>query len=296
LNHRKFLLQSGEHKITSQFKFTCKRDTDPIVNAVYSKEDSSLLIDIVGEDGCLVELSMLQFMSILPILTALFFALFGIAYLYTGFLFKIHAKAVFIIFSELFLFFSLYFMFVESLPTVSNKIVGASIFLVIIIIVCVLSFLFTPVFISTLAFLAAIHLGCILKLFLQDYSSFFFSPYTEWWLIMLFTIIFVLISMLSTEGFLIATTSTFGSSLTLISLKYFNCTDYDFLYNIQLEKFSRLNEIDPENAKFSGIFLISMTTGVIIQYFILRKYIGSKDEIDILNQSGRKVQVNIDNI
>ena len=82
----------------------------------------------------------------------------------------------------------------------------------------------------------------------------------------------------------------------LISLRYFGFTDYDFLFYTQIEKFSKLNEIDPENVKFAGMYLISVCFGMIIQWVIVRKYKNDRDEIDILNESGKKVRVNFDNI
>lgn len=286
----------GVNKVTAEIAFKCRREGDSEITASFSESENSLKVLVSSVDGCVIELSLLQLMSLLPILTAILFALFGFAFLYMGFLGKVFCRVLFIIFSEVFLFFSLYFLFAESLPTSTNKLICSIFLLVLVVALCVVSFFFNLAFYLSLAFLGAINVGMICKLSLQEYSEFFFNPHSEWWLIMLFLIVFVFFYLLSSELFVITCTAIIGTTMALISLKYFHLTDYDFLFNTQIEKFSRLNEFDPENGKFAGIFFVSVTIGIIVQYIVYRKYKNSEDEIDILNQSGKKVEVNIDNI
>lgn len=295
--HRKnYTNVSLTSKVSAQLRFKCQREGDPEISATFSESESTLEVSVSSVDGCVIELSLLQLMSILPVLTALLFAVFGFAFLYLGFLGKVYCRVVFIIFSEVFLFFSLYFLFAESLDTSTKKLICSVFLLLLVVTLCVLSFFFNLAFYLSLAFLGAIHMGMICKLSLQEYSEFFFNPHSEWWLIMLFLIALVFFYLLSSELFVIMCTAVIGTTMALISLKYFHLTDYDFLFNTQIEKFVRLNEFDPENGKFAGIFFVSVTIGIIVQYIVYRKYKNNEDEIDILNQAGKKVEVNIDNI
>ena len=283
-------------KVDTKLIFFCKRGNAPEITATFSQGDQSLTIKVFSKDGCPIELSMLQLMSTLPVLTAILFSFFGFVYLFLGFLFKKYFKVFFILLTEVFLYFSLYFIFIESLSTSSAKIISSLALLLVMVGLGVATYFFNFVFFLKFAFLSAINFGLITKLSLQEYSEFFYEPFSEWWLIVAFTIIFSLYYIASEELFIITATSILGSSLGLISLKYFNVTDYDFLFNTQVEKFERLNEINPENVKFAGIYFISVLFGMILQWVIRRKYKSNQDEIDILNQSGRKVAVNFDNI
>jgi hypothetical protein len=290
------LKKKSTDKIAVEMLFMCKPEGESKITANYSDASSKLEVKIFSVDGCVTELSMLQLMSIVPIVSALVFSVFGIAFLYFGFLLKKKFRIVFIVLCEIFLYFTLYFLFVESLATQTEKIIVSLVLLVIIASLSVLICFFNFVFYLKLSFMAATNFGLITKLSLQEYSTFFYSPYSEWCLIVLFFFGFTLLYLFSKDYFVISMTSIMGTTLTLISLKYYGITDYDFLFNTQVEKFASLKEIDPENVKFAGLYYISAFIGIIIQWVIRRKYNSSKDEIDIMNESGRKVAVNFDNI
>ena len=293
---KKHLTMRSNDKTTVEMLFFCNRDGPSTINANYSNAASKLEIKINSIDGCVTELTMLQWMSIIPIISAIFFSLFGIVFLYGGFIFKVYFKVIFIVLCQIFLYFSLYFLFIESLSTQTLKITFSIVLLSIIIGLSILTYFFDFVFYIQLAFLGATNFGLIVKLALQEYSLFFFAPFSEWWLIVLFWSFFFLMFVYSKDFFVIGMTSILGTTLSLISLRYFGVTDYDFLFNTQVEKFDTLNEIDPENVKFAGIYFVAVLTGVIIQWALRRRYKSSQDEIDLLNESGRKVAVNFDNI
>ena len=291
---------NGISEIKTQMIFFCNNSDKPLVTGNYILHSHTLLIKIFSKDGCQIQLSMLQKMDSLFWLTAILMMAFGICYGFGGLI--MFQKTYYGYLSCLFAAFTffLYFMFVESGLSRTVKIFSTLAVVVISLLFFTVSLIYERALILFAAITSGVCLGLLAKSLFAEEFSFFMSSSSEWLLIILFFAAAVFIFLVSSKFFFIINTATVGSFFAMLSLKYLTMTDYDYLLNLQTQKFKEFRQTNPENCKFVLVYFILTLLMVLAQWFIYRKISQSRDknknDIDMLNTSGTTVKVNLDNI
>ena len=254
----------------TEVNFFCDNSKTEVMTH-YLPTQRKLQINVYSTDGCIVEFEFLQLLNEFPILTGLVFAVIGVCLAFLGIKVYKNLLVIFIPMMVAILGFYLYFAIVENATTSTTKILTMVGLLVIIMVLVVLMIWFNYLIYFLVSFTVSYQCGLILKGLGEHHIEFFTKPYTEWIIIACLFILFTILYIVAKDFFLIMATAIMGSLFTVISFKYFGFTDYDFLFDTQIEKFREFENLDPETQKMTLIFCGILIIGIITQFILLRK-------------------------
>ena len=172
-----------------------------------------------------------------PIITGAIFAFIGVMFCFFGY--KIYKEwlMLFIPLLIVILGFYLYLAYVEKTFTHNSKFYMIIGLLFLVIIAAVLMIVFTNCLYLLLAFLVSYKLGLIIHTTLEKKVEFFLKDHTEWIVISLLFLVFLVMFFKLKNYFVVFCTGLLGSSFIILSFHYFRITEMDFLFELELNKF-----------------------------------------------------------
>jgi hypothetical protein len=266
------------------YQFICEENiVEPIYRFSYIANKQVFQITVRSIYGCGVDLGFFRILSQYSLVTAITFLTIGLLFCFLGY--KIYKEFLFFFIPLLIivLCFYLYMVYYEkSLSQNSNfyYILG---FIFLIIVVVSLLVLFSNCLYFLLAFLVSYKVGMILHNFLEKEIPFFTKDYTEWIVIGLLALIFVILFLQIKDYFVIFCTALLGSSFIILSVHYFGFSDFDFLFELEFNKFEDVKKLDPMYINFIMIFFLITLIGAFTQMILFQRKHSKKNKKDNLN-------------
>lgn len=267
--------------VTSKITFFCDSAKDQM-DVHFLPNQKLFEINVYSKDGCVVNLEFLQILNQYPIVTGIIFALIGIGLAFLGIKIYKNMLYVFIPLVLALLGFFLYFAFVEAAGTTTNKIISLAILLAVFIGLIITIVWCNWVIFAVISFLAAFQLGTLLKGVLEAHMALFTHPYTEWIIIIVLFIGFLIFYFMAEEYFLIITTALTGSLFIVMALKFLSVTTYDFLFDTQMDRWNNFTELDPEAQKMTIVFLGVALLGTLLQVILYCRDMKKEKEVEKL--------------
>jgi hypothetical protein len=277
----------------TEVNFYCDTN-NPKIMSHYLPTQSLLQINVFSSDGCVINFEFLQLLNEIPWITGAVFLILGIGLAFLGVKVYKNLLIVFIPMMLAILGFYLYFALVENSKTSTTKILTLVGLLVFIFIIAVLMVWFNWLIYLTVAFGVSCQFGLLSQSFLAQSVEFFTKPYTEWILIVLFFVLFTVMYILAKDYFVILSTAIMGSLFFVLSLKYLGITDFDLLFDLQIEKMVDFGALDSEVQKMTIVFIGVLVIGTIVQIVLLRRTKDNEEkEMKMANLHDNQKNVNI---
>lgn len=111
--------------------------------------------------------------------------------------------------------------------------------LVLIVVVALFAILimFSNVVYFLVAFLISYKMGLILHTYLEKKYEFFLKEYTDYMVVGVLFLVFVLAYFKIEKYFIVMCTAPLGSSFIILSFHYFKLTEFDFLFELEFNKY-----------------------------------------------------------
>ena len=280
------------NQVEARVNFYC--DNKDLKMSSHFLPNSGLLeINVYSQDGCPINFEFLQLLNEIPWITGSVFLILGLGLTFFGLKVYKNLLMVFIPMMIAILGFYLYFAFVENSTTSTTKILTLVGLLVFIFALAILMVWFNWLLYFIVAFGVSCQFGLITHAFLEKNISFFQTAYTEWILIVIFFIIFFAMYFFIKDYFLILATAIMGSLFIILSLKYLGLTDYDLLFDTQLDKLAEFDKLDNSVQMVAIIFLCSLIFGSIVQIILLKKQQKKEEELNKNNDHQHDSHKNI---
>lgn len=288
--------------LSEEFKtetnFYCDTENPKIVSH-FLPTQSLLQINVFSSDGCVINFEFLQLLNEIPWLTGAIFLILGIGLAFIGIKVYKNLLIVFIPMMIAILGFYLYFALVENSKTSTTKILTLVGLLVFIFIIAVLMVWFNWLIYLIIAFGVSCQFGLLAQSFLAQNVEFFAKPYTEWILIILFFVLFTVMYILAKDYFVILSTAIMGSLFFMLSLKYLGLTDFDLLFDLQIEKLVDFGALDSEVQKMSLVFIGVLILGTIVQVVLMKRTKANEEkekEMQNIHDTNKNVNIQLENI
>lgn len=282
---------------TLDLRFYCS-DEKPHIKPVYDAESQTLQIQVYSNDGCVTKFSLLSLLDQIWIGTAIVFLIIGLSLVGTGLWMFKSARWLLGILSWVILLFWLHLEFVEGISSFLVKMFLVALVALVVSALATSMFLFSVAIDFTLLAAATLTLALVAKSVLETHYTFFESPYSELMLTLSPIIIFLVLKYFSPNMFALMTTSAAGAFLCVASIRYFGISDYDFLMDSLLQKWTYFAHPNADAWKFAMVFLLVWCLGMLIQFLLFRKKSEKQvsHEIDMLNETGKEFDLKIDDI
>lgn len=288
-------------EIETEFNFYCDSNEPKMV--LHHLPRSNLLeVNVYSSDGCVVNFEFLQVLNEIPWLTGTIFMILGVGLALFGIKVYRNLLIVFIPMMIAILGFYLYFAVVENKSTSTTKILTLVGLLVFIFIIAVLMVWFNWLIYLIIAFGVSCQFGLLAHSFLAESVEFFTKPYTEWILIGLFFVLFTIMYIVAKDYFVILSTAIMGAMFIVLSLKYFGVTDFDLLFDAQIDKFADFENLDKEVKTMCFVFIGVVLFGLIVQVILLKRQQKQEEAEnpskmqDIHNDHNKNINIQLENI
>ena len=281
-NHSNFIKEE-ENLYKLNYQFICESEQiQPNYKFIYIASKNIFEIRTRSVFGCGIDLSFFKLLSEYPLITAIVFLTIGLLFCFFGF--KIYKEWImcFIPLLLVVLGFYLYMAYIEKSLTQNKNFYTIIGFAFLIIIVIGLLVVFSNCLYFLLAFLVSYKVGLILHNYLEKKIEFFAKDHTEWIVIIILCLVFVGLFLKIKDYFIIFCTAILGSSFVILSVHYFGITEFDFLFELEFNKFEDIKHLDPTYVNFIMIFVLITLIGAFTQ-MILFKRKKSKSKKDNLN-------------
>ena len=268
--------KDDEHiKLTYTFKCEVGNDS-PDVNVLYFPNKKEFEVTVNSLDGCGIKLDFLKVLSENPLVTAVVFAVLGSILCFFGLKFYKDFLIFFIPLIILILGFYLYMALVEKSLQHNDKLFLIIAMIFCLMIVVVLTVMFSSMIYLLLSFLVSYELGLIAHSLAEKHYEFFTKDYTEWIFIIVFFAMLFGFYLALKDYFIILGTSILGSSFLIISLPYFGLSEFEFLFDIEMNKFNDIKHLDNNHLNILVLFGMVTLLGILMQ-FVMFKRGSSKD-------------------
>lgn len=289
-------------EIKTEYNFYCDSG-EPKLMLHHLPRENLLEINVYSSDGCVVNFEFLQVLNEIPWLTGSIFLILGIGLALFGIKVYRNLLIVFIPMMIAILGFYLYFAIVENKSTSTTKILTLVGLLVFIFIIAVLMVWFNWLIYLIIAFGVSCQFGLLAHSFLADNVGFFTKPYTEWILIALFFILFTVMYIVAKDYFVILSTAIMGALFIILSLKYMGITDFDLLFDVQIDKFADFDCMEREVKTMCFVFIGVVIFGAIVQIILLKRQQKKEEEEeksakmqDIHHDHNKNINIQLENI
>lgn len=263
--------------VQGEVNFYCD-SSNPKVMSHYLPNQKKLEINVYSGDGCVVNFEFLQILNEIPWLTGSIFLILGIGLAFFGLKVYKNLLMIFIPMMIAILGFYLYFALVENSTTSTTKILTLVGLLVFIFALAVLMVWFNWLIYMIVAFGVSCQFGLLTHAFLEQRVEFFQGAYTEWILIVAFFVIFFGMYFFIKDYFLILATAIMGSTFVALSLKYLGLTDFDLLFDTQLDKLVEFEKLESSVQMVAIVFVCSVVVGFIVQVILLKRQQKEEEE------------------
>lgn len=278
----KILEKSENYKI--DFQFICEKDAKlPNYKTFFTASKKTFNIRITSAFGCGIDLSFFKLLSEYPLITAISFLTIGLLFCFLGF--KIYKEWImfFIPLLIIVLGFYLYMAYVEKSLSQNSNVYFIIGLVFVVVLVAGLLVVFSNLLYFLLAFLVSYKVGLILHNFLAKEVAFFGKEYTEWIVVGVLFFVFLLLFLKIKDYFIIFCTALLGSSFVILSVHYFGVTEFDFLFELEFNKFSDMKQLDPVYVNFIMIFGLITLIGAFTQMILFKRKKEKKNKKDNLN-------------
>ena len=272
--HQKIIItgQDEDSKLKLAYNFNCEiANTKATYDVFFNEESSTFNVNIGSLDGCGIQLDVFKALSRNPMITAVVFSVLGFILCFLGLKFYKDFLSIFIPILILILGFYLYMTFIEKSNYNNDKIILVVAMLFCIVGIVVLTVMFSSMIYLVLSFLVSYELGVIIDNYLEKKFEFFAQEYSEFAIIPVIFIVFFLFYLTIKDYFIIFSTALLGSCFLIISLPYYGFSEFDFLFDLQLDKFNDLKNLDPNYTNFVVIYVLFALIGALIQIVMFKK-------------------------
>jgi len=107
------------------------------------------------------------------------------------------------------------------------------------------------------------------------------KDYTEYMLIGVLFLVFALMYFKIEKYFIVICTSPLGSSFIILSFHYFKFTDFDFLFELEFNKYRDIQNLEPQYINFLVIFFLTSMLGAFIQIQLFLNKSKKKEDMNI---------------
>jgi hypothetical protein len=258
------------NKVSVDMNFFCDT-SETKVTSHFLPNKGTMEINVYSSDGCVVNFEFLQILNEIPWLTGSIFLILGIGLAFFGLKVYKNLLMVFIPMMIAILGFYLYFAIVENSTTSTTKILTLVGLLVFIFALAILMVWFNWLLYMIVAFGVSCQFGLLTHAFLEQSVEFFQAAYTEWILIIVYFLIFMVMYFFIKDYFLILATAIMGSTFVALSLKYLGLTDFDLLFDTQLDKLVQFETLERSVQMVAIVFVACIIIGFIVQVILLKK-------------------------
>ena len=260
----------NHHKI--DFNFICEENAGTLQPKVrYNPDTKTFTIVNESNAGCGISLDFFKTLHDNKLLTAITFTIIGIILTFFGLKLYKDFLMFFIPLLILILGFYFYISLVQNSPNQDERIMLIFFMILSIMVVMTLAVLFSNVIFFVICVLSGFQLGTLLHAYLVTQIEFFANPHTQYIPIALITLALVLFYLKLKDFFIIVNTAILGSFSLVLALPYYGLTEFDFLFNIEMDKFDDIKKLDVEFLKLMGLFTLIALLGTAVQYAWFKK-------------------------
>lgn len=278
------IIEKVDNNYKIDFQFICEKEQiEPSKKIFFTGSKNLFNFRIRSTFSCGIDLSFFKLLSDYPLITAISFLTIGLLFCFLGF--KIYKEWImfFIPLLIIVLGFYLYMAYIEKSMSHNSNFYFVIGLVFVVIIVAGLLVVFSNLLYFLLAFLVSYKVGLILHGFLAKEIEFFVKEHTEWIVIGLLFFVFLLLFLKIKDYFIIFCTALLGSSFIILSVHYFGITEFDFLFELEFNKFNDLKSLDPVYVNFIMIFGLITLIGAFTQMILFKRKKSKKNKRDNLN-------------
>ena len=259
------------------YKFNCEAHA-PKTNykLMYMPNDNVYEVNIQSQSGCGISLDLFRVLSENALIAAICFTMVGFILCFFGLKFYNDFLMFFIPLLTLLLGFYFYMSLIEKSTSQNERIMLIFLMVFGIMLILTLAVLFSSVLYLLVCALSSYQLGLMTHAYLITQFDFFSREYTEWITIVGFFLVLFGIYIKLKDYFIMINTAALGSFTMIIALPYFKITKFDFLFDIEMDKFKDIKHLEPEFLNIIGLFVLSTILGILVQYFLFKRNSGSK--------------------
>lgn len=260
----------NHHKI--DFNFVCEENAGASQLKVrFNPNTNTFTIVNESNAGCGISLDFFKTLHENKLLTAITFTIIGVVLCFLGLKLYKDFLMFFIPLLILILGFYFYISLVQSSPNQDERIMLIFFMILSIMVVMTLAVLFSNVIFFVICVLTGFQLGTLLHAYLVTQVEFFSNAHTQYIPIALITLALVFFYLKMKDYFIIVNTAILGSFSLVLSLPYYGLTEFDFLFNIEMDKFDDIKTLDVAFLKLLGLFALIALLGTVVQYALFKK-------------------------
>jgi len=253
------------------YKFICDRKQDkPDYSFYYFPNQKMFEVQIHSTSSCGIQLTLFKILSENSLITAVCFTTIGFVLCFMGLKFHKDFLMFFIPLLTLVLGFYFYMSLIEKSPSDNERIMLIFFLVFGVMVLLTMTVLFPIIIYFVICLMSSWQLAIITKSCLSE-IKFFNNEYAMWVLVPVFFLVLFGLYLKLQDYFVIINTSLLGSFAFIISLPYYGITNFDFLFNIQINDIDDINKLDPDLVKLVVVFGLLATLGSLVQYVAFKR-------------------------
>ena len=269
--------QQDEQEYKIMYNFVCEAEQNKReYKSLYMPNEKIFEIKIISNDGCGIHLDFFKVLSDNSLIAAIAFTIIGLILCFFGLKFYRDFLMFFIPLLTLILGFYFYMSLIEKSASQNERILLIFFMVFGIMVLLTLAVLFSSVIYFVICLLSSYQLGLTAHAYLITQFEFFTHEHTEWIPVAVFFILLFGLYLKLQDYFIIINTAVLGSFSLVISLPYYGLTSFDFLFNIEMDKFDNIKELDPAYLNMLGLFSMTALLGILVQYGLFKRGSGRK--------------------
>lgn len=260
---------SKDHTVNYNFLCDEKADT-PSTKVFYDPTNKAFTVGISSKDVCGIHLDLFKVLYDNSMITAISFTIIGVILCFFGLKLYKDFLMFFIPLLTLILGFYFYLSIVDNSSDKNERLMLVFFMCFTIMVVLTLAVLFSSVVFFLVCMASSYQLGLMAHRSLAAQFEFFRMEYTQWIVIVLIFLILFGLYLKLQDYFIIINTVIIGSCSLIMSLYYYKLTEFNLLFDIEINKFN-LDQLNPVYFKMIGLFVLIALLGGLVQYVIFVK-------------------------
>lgn len=266
------ITQLGNPSYKVNYDFVCEPQASiPDFKPTYDAGKMLFNITVYSDAGCGIHLTFFDVLAKNYLVTAISFTIIGVILCFFGLKFYKDFLMFFIPLLILILGFYFYMSLIETSASQNERIMLIFFLIFGNMVIMTLAVLFSNVIYFVICLLTSYQLGLMAHAYLLTQIDFFAKQHTEWILITFFFCLLFSLYLKLQDYFIIVNTALLGAFSLMISLSYYGLTKFDFLFNIEMDKFDDIKQMNGTFLNILGLFALTSLLGMLIQYVLFKK-------------------------